>query len=134
MKISQYIKEYTSGEKVTFRRIFSEINELFAEIISLNKEGMKEETEDVFHFLQLWLFWRFGLDQDIWGITRNSVKKFMDRKEIWKKIYVFVGLDQDISCYVGNYNKVSKVIDHLKKFGICKEKAEASYRKIVLNK
>ena len=56
----------------------------------------------------------------------------MDRKQVWQEIYEFVGLDKNISGYVGNYNKIDKVINHLSKFGINKDKAEEAYRKIVL--
>lgn len=43
----------------------------------MDKTKIGEELEDVFHFLQLWLYWRFGLDGEIWKMTKNSVKKFM---------------------------------------------------------
>jgi len=134
MKISEYIREYTSGEPVTFRQVFWEIKELFWEIFKLNKEGIKEEFEDVFHFFQLWFYWLLGLDGEIWGITKNSVRKFINRKEVWNEIYIYVGLEKNISGYVGNYKKVHKVINHLQKFGISEEKAEESYKKIVLKK
>ena len=131
MKISGYVRSYTSGERVTLREIFSEINELAAEIVKAREEGIHEEFEDVFHFLQLWLYWRFGLDQEIWKITRHSVQKFIDRKQVWNKIYACVGLPQNISGYVGNYKKIEKVISHLQKFGIDRERSEKAYREIV---
>lgn len=132
MKISEYTKEYTSGRPITFRDFSWEIKELIIEIVKLNKDGIKEEFGDVFHFLQLWLYCRFGIDREIWRITKNSVKKFMDRKNVWNKIYIYVGLEKNISGYVGNYKKIHKVINHLQKFGINKEKAEEAYNKIVL--
>lgn len=97
-------------------------------------DGIKEEFEDVFHFLQLWLYSRFGMDGEIWKITKNSVRKFMDRKLVWNRLYVSVGLPKNISGYVGNYKKMEKVVNQLQKFGIEKEKAEEAYRKIVANK
>lgn len=131
MKISEYIKEYTSGDPIEFHSIIMEIDEMVAEIIKMNRSGIIEEFEDVFHFLQLWLHSRFGIDGEIWKITRHSVKKFMDRKYVWNQIYVSVGLSENISGYVGNYRKIEKVVKHLQRFGIEKEKAEESYRKIV---
>lgn len=134
MKISQYIKEYTAGKPITLRNVFSEINELILEIIKIKKGGIKEEFEDVFHFLQLWLYWRFSTDGEIWKMTKKSVRKFMDRKQVWNKIYAYVGLPQNTSGYVGNYKKMQKVVSHLQKFGIDKEKAEEAYKKIVQDK
>jgi len=88
MKISEYTKEYTAGKPITFRNMITEINELIAEITKMNRDGIKEEFEDVFHFLQLWLYCRFGVNGEIWKITKNSVRKFMDRKKIWNRIYI----------------------------------------------
>lgn len=134
MKISQYIKEYTAGKPIKFNNVISEIKELIVEVVRMNKDEIKEEFEDVFHFLQLWLYWRFGMDGEIWKITNNSVKKFMDRKLVWNRIYASVGLSENISGYVGNYKKMEKVVNHLQKFGIDKEKAEEAHRKVVLEK
>lgn len=134
MKISEYIKDYTNGQRVKFKEILAEVNELLVEVFKLNFKGMAEEFEDVWHFLQLWLFWRFGLDGETWWISRHSVQKFVNRKKVWNRIYVEVGLSENISGYVGNYKKIEKVINHLAKFGIPKEKAEIAYQKIVLEK
>jgi len=134
MQISQYIKEYTCGKRIFFIDVISEMIEFLVEVIKFNKTGIKEEFEDVLHFLQLWLYYRFGLDGEIWRITRNSVKKFMDRKLVWNKIYTFVGLPENVSGYVGNYNKIKKVVNHLQKFDISREKAEAAFNKIVLGR
>lgn len=132
MKISQYTIEYTENRKpITFYYVWLEIKEFFVEIVKFNWGGIKEEFEDVLHFLQLWLYARFGVDGELWGITKHSVKKFMDRKIVWNRIYVFVGLSENISGYVGNYRKVEKVIKHLNKFKIEKEKAELAYKEIV---
>lgn len=134
MKISEYTKDYTSGQPVVFREVVAEMKEMMAEIFTLNWHGIKEEFEDVFHFLQLWLYSRFGVDGEIWTITRHSVNKFMTRKAVWNRIYRAVGLPENISGYVGNYHKIDKVINQLQKFGIKKEKAEEAYREVVLRK
>lgn len=134
MVIKEYVKEYTNGDRITFPDVFSEIKEFLAEVVRFNKAGVNEEFEDVFHFLQLWLYWRFGVNQEIWNITRNSVGKFMDRKKVWNKIYLSVGLPENISGYVGNYSKVEKVINHLKKLGINKDRAEEAYRRVLSEK
>ncbi|MCX6740383.1 MAG: hypothetical protein NTZ49_04095 [Candidatus Parcubacteria bacterium] len=134
MKISEYIKEYTNGNRVKFIHILAECKEFIDDVLRLNKMGMCEEFEDALHFLQLWLYWRFGLNGEIWKITRHSVDKFIGRKSVWNKIYKFVGLPENISGYVGNYNKVFKVVNHLNKFGINKEKAKEAHNKIILGK
>lgn len=132
MKMSQYVKEYTIGEPITFVNVCSEVRELIMEIVKMNKAGIKEEFEDVLHFWQLWLYWRFGLDGEPWNITRHSVQKFMARKLVWNKIYLFVGLPENISGYVGNYKRLEKIARHLRKFGVSREKAGEAYKKIVL--
>lgn len=134
MKINQYIKEYTDGKSIGFHCVVMEANELIVEILRINWDGIKEEFEDLFHFLQLWLYWRFGIDGETWKITRHSVKKFMDRKFVWNKIYVSVGLAENISGYAGNYKKIEKVVSQLQKFGVGREKAEEAYKEIVANK
>lgn len=134
MTIKEYVKEYTAGRKICFSDVLREIKELFIELFKFNRRGIAEEFQDVFHFLQLWLYWRFGINGEFWGITKKSVAKFMDRKKVWQEIYEFVGLDKDISGYVGNYNKVEKVINHLSQFGISEEKAKEAYERIVSGK
>lgn len=134
MTIKEYISEYTSGERIKVKHICAEFRELLWEILQHNKQGIGEEFEDVMHFIQLWLYWRFGINGEIWKISQNSVDKFIGRKVIWNKIYEFVGLPKNISGFVGNYNKVEKVIKHLQKFGITKEKAAEAHQKIVLDK
>lgn len=134
MKIKDYIKEYTLGTKVPFKDVWGEIKEFIAEVIKFNKDGMAEEAQDAFHFLQLWLYWQFGINGEIWNISKKSVKKFMDRKKVWQEIYIFAGLDENISNYVGNYKKFEKVKNHLSAFGISSDKAEEAFRIIVLKK
>ncbi len=133
MKIAEYVQNYTSGDRIKFKHILSEFKELLEDIFKLNKKGIYEEFEDVLHFVQLWLYWRFGLNGEIWPITIHSADKFMARRTVWRKIYLFVGLSEDISNFVGNYNKPEKVIKQLVKFGVPKEKAEEAYNKIILN-
>ncbi len=58
MKISEYIKEYTGGKRICFSDVLQEIKELFIEIFKFKKRII-EEFQDVLHFVQLWLYWRF---------------------------------------------------------------------------
>ena len=134
MKVSWYVVNYTSGKRITFTRIIDEVKELMEEIKKGNKEGIHEETQDVFHFLQLWLYWQFKIDGDIWKITQDSVNKFMARRKVWEKIYEFVGLDKNVSKFCGNYEREYKVIKHLSEFGISESKAKLAFEKIVGNK
>lgn len=134
MKIKEYISEYTAGNRIHFKHILWEIGELLIELFKFNKSGIIEELSDVFHFLQLWLYWRFGIKGETWSITEKTVTKCISRKKVWQKIYLFVGLDKNISGYAGNYNKIDKVISHLSKFGISKERAEDAYNAVIVRK
>lgn len=134
MRIGDYIKDYTDGNPVSFRYVTIEVGELVSEIARMKIESIKDEFGDVFHFIQLWIYWRFGINGEIWGMTRKSVDKFIKRKSVWNRIYVFVGLSENISGYAGNYHKIDKVINHLAKFGVNREKAEAAYNQIVTGK
>lgn len=134
MKIKDYIKDYTAGNRIYFKDVLSEVKEFFIELFKFSRSGITEEFQDVFHFLQLWLYWKFGINGEIWSITKKSVAKFINRKNVWQEIYIFVGLNKDISGYAGNYDKAEKVINHLSNFGISQEKAEEAYKKIVLKK
>ena len=104
------------------------------EVCKFDKSGIREEFSDVFHFLQLWLYWRFGINGETWNITEKTVTKCINRKKVWQEIYLFVGIDKNISGYAGNYNKIDKVINHLSKFGISKEKAEEAYDAIIVKR
>lgn len=132
MKICKYIENYTAGNHITLKHVFDEVNEFIHEVVNLNKIGASEELQDVFHFLQLWLYWRFRIDGEIWKITKDSVNKFMQRRKVWEIIYTYVGLDKNISKFCGNYKREEKVIKHLAEFNISKEKAITAYREIVL--
>ena len=134
MKISQYIKKYTAGKPITLWNVIVEAGELMAEIIKANKEGIKEEFEDVFLFIQCWLYWQFNIDGQMWKISQNSAKKFADRKPIWNRIYREAGLAENVSGYVGNYQKMEKVVRHLAELGIGREKSEEAYSKVILGK
>lgn len=132
MKISQYVVDYTSGEFVFFRYVLLEVKELWDEVVHWNKAGMAEEWEDVLHFFQLWLYWRFKVDGEVWHCTRHSVEKFMNRVQVWHDIYEAAGLPRKSSNFAGNYKKIEKVVKQLGKLGVSKEKAELAYNTIVL--
>ncbi|PIY63296.1 hypothetical protein COY93_00650 [Candidatus Uhrbacteria bacterium CG_4_10_14_0_8_um_filter_58_22] len=118
MKISQYVREFTSNERILPRHIWAEVKEWLVEVWHRNPAGMKEEFGDVFHFLQLWLFWRFRLDGELWPSTRGSTDKFMNRLKTWRRLYAAVGLPEDISNFCGNCSKLEKVVLQLGRFGV----------------
>lgn len=134
MKVDEYVKRYTSGERIILKQVFLEIEELIVEILRFNKKEIEMEFQDVLHFFQLWLYWRLRINGEIWKATQKSVNKFIARHDVWKKIYDFVGLKEDVSNFCGNYEKEFKVVKHLEKFGVNKYKAREAYNKIVLNK
>lgn len=132
MLIADYIKAYTSGERVTFKKeVMGEVYELLVEIFRFNRVGMAEEFGDVMHFTQLWLFWQFGLNGELWRLSMSSVNKFMARLAVWRALYMEVGLDPKISNFCGNYKKVEKVVKQLGRFNIGRELAEAAFAKVV---
>ena len=132
MLIADYVRTYTSGERVTFKKeVMSEVWELIVEIAKWNIEGIAEEFGDVIHFTQLWMYWRFGLNGELWQWSLSSVNKFMARLEVWRKLYVEVGLDPMISNFCGNYKKIEKVVKQLGKLGIDRERAEKAFQQIV---
>ena len=134
MKISEYVKEYTSGRRFVFTDVLEECRELLVEVFKLNRAGIMEEAGDVVHFLQIWLYWRFGLDGELWKITNGSTTKIMNRISTWREVYKFVGLPINVSNYGGNYKRREKVILQLQRFGIDEKMAEQAYEKIVLKK
>lgn len=131
MKISRYIQEYTSGDRILFKHILSEGGEMCAEIVKMDKPKIHEEWQDTLHFLQLWLYWRFKIDGDVWQCTQNSVNKFMNRIAVWQRIYEYVGLPKNVSKFCGNYARQEKVIKQLGQFGIPEAKAIEAYNTVV---
>lgn len=132
MLIADYIKAYTSGERVTFKKeVMSEVYELLVEIFRWNRAGIAEEFGDVMHFTQLWMFWRFGVNGELWQSSMSSVEKFMARLAVWRSLYQEVGLDPMVSNFCGNYKKVEKVVKQLGRLGIDRERAEAAFAKVV---
>lgn len=134
MLISRYIVEYTSGDRVKLKDILKEKVELLEEVLKFNPKGIKEEWQDVWHFVQLWLYWQFKIDGDVWSFTSQSVEKFKKRVEVWREIYEAAGLEKNISNFCGNYNRKEKVISQLAKFGINSERAIEVYNQVVLKK
>lgn len=132
MKIDQYIKQYSCGERFYFGYVLGELAEFLVEIAKLNKKGVIEEFRDVCVYFQIWLYFRFGINGKVWKINMKAAEKYKARQAVWRKIYSFVGLDEDICGYAGNYMKVEKVIDQLARFGISEDRARGAYRKIVL--
>lgn len=132
MKVKDYVGQYTMGRPIPFYDVWTELKELAVEILKFNASGVKEESQDVLHFTQLWLYWKFGWNGELWKATSGSVNKFMRRKEVWMRIYRYVGIDEHISNYVGNYRRLHKVKSHLAKFKVPEHKAVEAYNEIVM--
>lgn len=131
MDIKTYISEFTSGERIYFNSVLAEVGEFFEAMTQGDRKGMSEEFGDVVHFFQLWLFWRFKINGEIWRGSKKSVEKFMARVKVWRSLYVYVGLDPKVSNFCGNYKKIDKVVKQLGRYGISRTKAEEAYRAIV---
>jgi hypothetical protein len=134
MRISDYRKQYTNGDPIYFKYVLGEVGELWEEVIKWNVPAMKEEWEDVLHFVQLWLHSQCNIDTDVWHVTRHSVDKFIKRNGVWREMYAYAGLPSDTPGYGGNYNRLHKVVHHLGRLGVSKEKAEEIYKKFVVEK
>ncbi|MFA6105064.1 MAG: hypothetical protein WC725_00485 [Patescibacteria group bacterium] len=132
MKVSRYCIEYTNGEVFTLGNTFGEVKEFFAELLKLNWAGMNEEWQDILIFLQIWMYYRFKIDGEMWEYSRESAKKFMDRVEIWHDIYQYAGLARNTSNFCGNYKRPEKVVKQLAKYGIGAEMAREAYDRIVI--
>ena len=132
MKVDQYVQEYTHVKRVRFLRIFVEVGELLEAISLFDRKGIKEEYQDFLHFVQLWMYWRFGLNQEMWSCTKDSVDKFMKRKKVWHEIYKFVGLKPPYSNQCSNYKRKEKVVKVLKFYEVEEDKAVEAYNKIVI--
>lgn len=133
IKISDYIADYTSGDEVFFLEIWQEFKEFVVEVFRLDWKATKEEFSDVLHFLQMYLYWKFGTDGRVWRSTEYSLRKFMGRLENWRKLYAEVGLDPMISNFCGNCSKEYKVVKQLAKFGIDEAVAKKAFEKVINN-
>lgn len=129
MKSKEYIDNYSSGNPIKFREVLGEFREFIDEVRKWNRAAMHEEFEDILLYFQLWLYWQFGMNGELWNSSRHSVAKTMARKPVWQKIYVAAGLPENISNFCGNCMKIEKVVKQLGKFGVEKEKAEDAFRK-----
>lgn len=132
MKISEYVKKYTKHNRIRFIDFLRESGEFIAEIFKLNRHGISEEFSDAVLFLQAWFWSDFKIDGEIWSLAKKSADKFESRREVWQKIYSYVGLKNIDSKFLGNYKKIKKVIEHLSEFGIEREKAEKAHKFINL--
>jgi hypothetical protein len=131
MKVGEYLKNYSNGEPIRFHEVLIEVKEFFDEVWKLNTAGIREEFQDVLHFFQIWFYWKFGVNRELWKSTSGSVKKFMDRKKVWGEIYVHCGLKENISNFCGNCARAHKVVKHLSKFGISEEKSLEAYEVVI---
>ena len=131
MKISKYIVDFTSGERIYFKSVIIEIGEMIKEVFKLNWKGVNEEWQDALHFVQLWLYWKFKKDGEVWECTKSSVQKFMDRVMVWHDIYEYAGLPRTTSNFCGNYHRPEKVVKQLAKYGIDEKRAMEAYHRIV---
>ncbi len=52
MKIGEYIKKYTLGNRIGLKFVWGEFRELITEIFRFNKSGILEEWQDFLHFIQ----------------------------------------------------------------------------------
>ena len=131
MKISKYIVDFTSGERIHIKSVFIELGEMFEEVFKGNWKGVAEEWQDALHFVQLWLYWKFKMDGEVWGCTKDSVQKFKDRVAVWHDIYEYAGLPRTTSNFCGNYHRPEKVVKQLAKYGIDEKRAMEAYHRIV---
>jgi hypothetical protein len=129
MKINNFCKEYTHG-KVYFKDIIDEVQEFFEELVKFDWEGMKDEFADVIAFSQMWLWNKYMINGKLWKLGQRSFNKFISRRRVWEKLYVYVGIKEKCT-YCRNYMRKNKVIKHLAKFNVSEKKALQAYESIV---
>lgn len=132
MTIEEYIKKYSRGNRFYFKDVLAEFFELLGALAGMKWQKIVEEFRDVCVHFQIWLYYQFGIRGKAWATNMKAAEKYDARQIVWRKIYLFVGLSEDISGYSGNYLKIKKVIDHLTRLGITEEKAKSAYQNIVL--
>ena len=132
MTIEEYIKKYSRGNRFYFRDVLVEFCELLGAIFKFNRLKIEEEFRDVCVHFQIWLYYQFGIKGEAWAVNMKAAGKYDARQIVWRKIYSFVGLNEDISGYSGNYLKVKKVVNHLARLGVNDEGAKEAHKKIVL--
>lgn len=132
MKISHFCKAYTDVKLgCPFSMILGEVGEFFVALVKLNFKEMKEEFHDIVSFVQMWLYYNYNVDGNLWRMAMPAYDKYMARRKYWDAIYDYVGLDRNVSTYCGNYQRRYKVISQLSRFGINEVKAVEAYEKIV---
>ena len=132
MKIGQFCKEYTDPELRTgFLRVLDEVGELIGALFTFNPDKIKDEFADVLVLVQIWLYYKHKVDDNLWEGGVPSYNKIMLRRDYWKQIYDFVGLDRNVSSYCGNYKRERKVVSQLGRFGVSKERALEAFNGVV---
>ena len=101
----------TSRKPFSLKYLNREIKELISEIYKLNWNGIVEELDDVYVFFMLWLYTKFGLN--LLMLETSSVKKYMGRFEIWKKMFKLEGVNFEPEVLIGgsNYSRSEKIIN-----------------------
>lgn len=132
MKIKYFCKNYCNVDAgCNFRRVLEEVREFFEAMFKLDFKEMKEEFHDVVSFVQMWLYFEYKVDGKLWRLGMPSFNKFISRRKVWSELYVFCGLDKNVSTYCGNCKRKAKVVSQLGKFGVSEKKALEAYDKIV---
>lgn len=130
-KIEDVVWHYAPG-RMTLTRVLAEALELGEGVLRMDIQNIREEIGDTAHFLQLWLYWRFGINGKPWRISHGSIRKFAARIEVWEAIYQVAGLPESTPVYIGNYKKLHKVVEHLGRYGVNAEVAAIAYMVVVV--
>jgi hypothetical protein len=107
---SDVSEELLGGRKYPFSYSTGEMQELVEALRDMDKEGIKEEWQDVLYALQMYGHQNTGVDFKLRGVD-DTLEKFRNRRAIWQKLFGSKGLEFDKQYLQGgsNYRKPEKI-------------------------
>lgn len=101
------------GRPVTWAQVAGELMELGEAVLALDPNAIREEFSDVTCFGHIWVWQLLGSPTWSWPAVGAgpSIKKFLDRMNVWHEIFRAEGLVFHPRYLVagGNYQKPEKV-------------------------
>jgi len=91
MRVSEFIKRYSSGTPYKFRDFASEVWELVEACAKFDVDGIVEEFGDSVMTFQLWLAWVLPFDWEM-CVPDYVYRKFDARMKAWEDIFSKEGL------------------------------------------
>lgn len=126
------LSEETMAGPVSLSYWWGEVQELWAEVKTLNWAGMREEWSDVTCLLGLHLLsrgWPVGGLPVLPGLGLYAARKFEARRAVWRRIFAWhrVPFENRFLIGGGNYQKSRKVIAALVLAGLRPEDVDEEW-------